>query len=70
MRESQRRWPRNGANQDVERVSVEEMLAERKALLARLEAEEPYPGLDRFKREVQCGIERLTRRIERTEATK
>ena len=48
---------------DVERVSVEEMLEERKALLQRLEAEEPYPGLERFIGEVRCGIERLERRM-------
>ncbi len=49
--------------QDVKRTPVEDMLEKRKALLARLEAEKPFPGLERFIRETRCGIERLERRM-------
>lgn len=48
---------------DAKRTPVEDMLEKRRALLARLEAAEPYPGLEAFKRETRNGIERLERRM-------
>lgn len=54
---------------NAKRTPIETMLAERKALLKRLEAAEPYPGLEALKRETRNGIERLERRM-RDEAGK
>ena len=63
LKGSRKRWPCNGDDHDIKRVSVEQMLEERKALLQRLEAEKPFPGLEAFRREVRTGIERLERRM-------
>lgn len=49
--------------QGVTRVPVEEMLAHRRAVLARMEAEEnSSPGIARFIAELKNDIERLERR--------
>ena len=53
--------------QGVARVPVEEMLAHRRALLKRLEAEgETHPGIVRSRETVRADIERLERRQHET----
>ena len=40
-------------------MTVEDMLAERRALLKRLDEAEPFEGMERLRREVLAGIRRL-----------
>lgn len=50
--------------QGVARVPVEEMLAHRRTLLKRLEAEgDAHPGVARFRDEVRNDVRRLERRM-------
>ena len=56
------KWVCPACAQGIQREPAGDALARRRALLARLEQEEPHPGIDRFKDEVRAGIERLERR--------
>lgn len=61
------KWVCPACAQGVKRAGVEEELARRRGLLAKLEAAEPYPGLEALKRETRNGIERLERRMNERE---
>lgn len=49
--------------QGVRRQDAAEELERRKALLRRLEAAEPFPGIERLIGDARCGVERIERRI-------